>query len=129
MEEIKLRAWDKVNKIFKYSNEKMLVIPPFWETSDYSIVYRQPNSDHYIHGFSGVLMRYIGRKDKNDVEIYAGDIVRLDNEEMNKIHTNWCGNPIIEVKIEINRFQCSWEFFSKFGEVIGNIYENPELLN
>lgn len=75
------------------------------------------------------LMQYTGMKDKNGVEVYDGDIIREDIEK---------GGPPIIVSVV-------WEdgaFYGKErthdpeyllkeflnGEVIGNIYENPELL-
>jgi uncharacterized phage protein (TIGR01671 family) len=69
----------------------------------------------------GVLMQYTGLKDKNGKEIHEGDIVkpflRDDKLEVVKIHHAIYCEPF--------HYYDSPEDF----EVIGNIYENPELLS
>lgn len=63
-----------------------------------------------------ILMQYTWLKDKNGKEIYEGDVVYIA----------WYGNyegvfPFIELYNASNE--------DDIGNIIGNIYENPELLN
>ena len=75
---------------------------------------------------TGVLMQYIGMKDKNGKEIWEGDIIRHDNE-YDDVETS-------PIEFEQVGFWPT-SFDNEYGwppedeiEVIGNIYENPELL-
>lgn len=86
-----------------------------------------------------VLMQYTGLKDKNGKEIYEGDIVQNGNGVYLKIYWN-------DGLCQFRQRVCSKENVEKQGykwskenptdmdlqfnmkEIIGNIYENPELL-
>ena len=72
-------------------------------------------------------MQYTGLKDKNGKEIYEGDILTYSGITSN-------GNKIIRevnYNAENARFQSGMYLLSQsieLSEIIGNIYENPELL-
>ena len=123
--EIKFRAWD---------NEKKIM------TNDFVI---SANGDR-IYGWNYELMQFTGLKDKNGKEIYEGDIIHNDN-----------GSPLIGkddkclylVKWQEGEYENNeWLYkrpgfeFNKIGkgqhiifnqsqiEIVGNVFENPELL-
>ena len=73
-----------------------------------------------------ILMQFTGLKDKNGVEIYEGDIVQMhcgDLYIVKFINGGFCMELIRDRII-------TWWFSDKIRikEVIGNIYENPELI-
>jgi len=95
--------------------------------------------DMFLHAKGGSIIaednelcQFTGLKDKNGKKMFEGDIVRynfdLDNPEIMEVIFN-------PPKFEFKRPKPNKEkviFVSMFGnglmEVIGNIYENPELL-
>ena len=87
----------------------------------------------YQDGQELAIMQYTGLKDKNGIEIYEGDILKLD-----LIH-HPCGikEPIKDSEISAvywdniemrfrNKFNYAGNF--KYAEIIGNIHQNPELI-
>ena len=87
------------------------------------------------------LMQYTGLTDKNGAEIYEGDIVKKDDTQFPEYH-GATGQVIYEtlpyrMAFDINLIKGdAWSFYYPDGsnwcnnqiQVIGNIYENPELL-
>jgi len=110
MREIKFRAWDKERE------EIVPVTQLFWD-----ILGNLKTPDSFI------LMQYTGLKDKNGKEIYEGDICKFQFKRNQ-------GQDISEVRFDAGEFKfCADGFFYSVGrcsviEVIGNIYENPELV-
>ena len=78
------------------------------------------------------LMQFTGLKDKNGVEIYEGDIIELE-DRICKINFNeYCGCWDLEFIRYTKDNSCvfkgvNYKNWCKY-EVIGNIYDNPELL-
>jgi uncharacterized phage protein (TIGR01671 family) len=124
MREIKFRAWDNIAGRFKTGTELAETI--IRVELDGAIELKGA-----IYNISEVtLMQYTGLKDKNGVEIYEGDICRFVNIENGDIEVS----PII---FERANFTTNWSsqglgiLFSIYDgdiEIIGNIYENPELV-
>ena len=119
MREIKFRAWDKKEKRY-WSQEEMDSIGGYYYTFGTS----DNDGEFCLQQFTGIF-------DVNGKEIYEGDIVYLLNGSE--------GNILAEVKWhEFGwRFKKvsadSWHLFQwkddeESIEIIGNIYENPELL-
>ena len=145
MREIKFRAWNKKYKrmvegnsiVFNKSFENGIgIIHGFDRNLKKNVVLFSENVD---------LIQYVRLKDKNKVEIYEGDIVKIKYEAI----TSWLTDKIEEFEAigkvaflnedyhsgrKMSEFviiiPTGWvEFFNcKEIEVIGNIYENPELL-
>lgn len=117
---------------FRVFNERKVMMPPF-SLSD-AIV----NPFHSNRPLTNEMhvMQFTGLTDKNGKEIYEGDVVECDGLFAEVVFNDsaWstCG-----IKADAER----WDFFRKdkmipFGDlkmhewkVIGNIYENPELLS
>ena len=129
MREIKFRVWDSTRKIMHRVRD--IRDMHLREFNNWSLrLEDEKNNDVLTSGTFLKLMQFTGLKDKNGKEIFEGDIVFAKPD--------FKGEVIFET-IEINH-TCSTAFLIKYKdgtiggigkdvEIIGNIYENPKLLN
>ena len=128
--EIKFRVWDH--------NTDTMMIPDNFEFCDGEICWIDagleagPKSGNDGDPGQFEIMQYVGLHDKNGREIYEGDIVRTGEDNIGD-PDQMIGQVIMREGswlIENEKKQEAVDLFSEITsrEVIGNIFENPELL-
>ena len=127
MREIKFRAWDGIEMLDIYQIQT--------RASGIAVYYLKGgffNGRRLTKIDNPLLMQYTGLKDKNGNDVYEGDLLHNDDPEY--------GVGVIEFSSKYN----GWILNDNYDEtgaddltvilnndykIIGNIYENPELLN
>jgi uncharacterized phage protein (TIGR01671 family) len=100
-----------------------MYVPEFISRDGYPVYFSRGDESHAVED---IVMQFTGLLDKNGVEIYEGDIIRLEH---------W-GPSIYKIDFDRGAFYIAKSDREEVGdikyaekcEVIGNIYENPELL-
>lgn len=136
MREIKFRAWDKNLFVMRFNASKVG-----------SAIYWDNGESFAAFGDEYILMQFTGLVDKNGKEIYEGDIVIGPSDSSAILRTRAKNNKRTFPKFEVSFGKIGGEMFGfrldclnyddfqrtfplpKECEVIGNIYENPSLLD
>jgi uncharacterized phage protein (TIGR01671 family) len=120
--EIKFRAWSKKTK-------KMYHVYGFDEQNVFAYLGSAEGQTGRIGRRWDIdLMQYTGLKDKHGKEIYEGDILNALKEIKNPYEVFW-NNEYCAFMCKPESGMCFLtEMKLNLHEVIGNIYENPDLL-
>ncbi|MHA1989173.1 MAG: YopX family protein [Promethearchaeota archaeon] len=129
MRQIKFRAWDKKSckihyfdfsgkTIFAYEGEVCGIILPDTQTT---LMYNEIGLNENLE-----LMQFTGLKDKNGKEVFESDVVRFYIEGEEYTSKVFFDMGAYCVKVDDDWEPCLYEANSM--EVIGNIWENKELL-
>lgn len=120
--EIKFRAWDNANNewLNKADSEQLAMHLDGSYGLDRGWIIAKPDL---------TIEQYTGLKDKNGKEIYEGDII-LAFGFCRKYAVEWSEKYAAFETIDLidGEMGPSIEFTAKYATVIGNIHENPELL-
>ena len=150
MRELKFVAWDKLDK--KMYPVRSIIFNEKHEV-ERILVFKEKDGTIYLHDILAplfILLPYTGQNDKNGKEIKEGDIIRLCLSHFSHIYWDREEKPplsderICTVEIEnqtaylVENEDSVWVLdLLNIGlvkreeaslEIIGNIYENPELL-
>lgn len=120
MREIKFRFYSKVEKNMIYASLDDFV-KHFGFEYNLPIHMSELNAFDYPH-----YMQYTGQIDKNGADIYENDIVSMDGESCKGV-VKWLDEDCMFVVVyheKIGFYETPGYWF----QVIGNIHDNPELL-
>ena len=114
------KVWDRKQRrmYYPYDNDNDFVLCPDGQIFQTGYDYREDVD----------LCRYTCLKDKNSKEIYEGDIVALTACERTGICYPGQGSRYRYYEVKFDDYELLSLLKEGKGKVIGNIYENPELI-
>jgi uncharacterized phage protein (TIGR01671 family) len=118
--EIKFRAWDNYSKSFIQDNEYLIGLDgKFYRMDFYSGIENYEDGSLVWDELQNItLSQFTGLKDKNGKEIFEGDI----------LSHRYYSKPVLCEFVDGSFIFDDISKYDKSLEVIGNIYQNPELL-
>lgn len=135
--EIKFRAWDKEKKVMRELGSIQIDMQPFGITKKTFFEFKGIESGEMVVGDiveKFVLRQFTGLKDKNGKELYFDDLVKIiGSEKIWHVTKDDFGIPVfirpgIIITFEKYFLNDPSRHRNDF-EIIGNVYENTELLN
>ena len=137
MDEIKFRAWDKENNRMIYQSKNIC-----FHIADEFVGIDNNSTNNYIEfswlgSLNTILMQFTGLQDKNEKDIFIGDIIsygkyyggtNLDDTECLHI-VKWDQINAKVITSEIATNEASGSIDNGVCVVVGNIYQNTELLS
>lgn len=115
--EIRFRIWCKNKKEWERNRVYIGLNGDLYDRDN--CIYLSPNKH--------ILMQYTGLKDKNGKEVYEGDVVKCEWQNRTGVIDFTCGSFDLREGMFVTPLQKL--VFNKWKlEVIGNIYDNPDLL-
>lgn len=130
----KFRVWVKIGKRMVFSDDILAIDYENKEIVTQQVYFENglpDDRDIYCYDFDEIeLMQSTGLKDKNGKEVFIGDIVKCTRGCLHEVYlekeyggTFIGGMPAVYLKGFGDGY--AW---TEYEEIIGNVYENPELL-
>ncbi|HHV8245130.1 TPA: YopX family protein [Streptococcus pneumoniae] len=130
----KFRVWVKIGKRMVFSDDILAIDYENKEIVTQQVYFENglpDDRDIYCYDFDEIeLMQSTGLRDKNGKEVFVGDIIKCTRGCLHEVYiekeyggTYFGGMPAVYLKDLREGY--AW---TEHEEIIGNIYENPELL-